>query len=146
MVAAAVGEEREQIARAIDLRGRVPAQGRPPDLRRRRHSGRLGVLDAAEMPPTYSTDRRSMVQGIIAGGYEALVRSQEGAEDHPDDGAAAIDAEQVGADDFVLGIATSRHHALRARRAEPCARARRAHRVPAVHLSIAGSSCARTTW
>ena len=45
-------------------------------------SGRLGVLDASEMPPTYGTDPR-MVQGIIAGGYEALVRSQEGAEDHP---------------------------------------------------------------
>jgi N-acetylmuramic acid 6-phosphate etherase len=69
-------------------------------------SGRLGVLDSAEMPPTYGTDP-SLVQGIIAGGYAALVRAQEGAEDHPEDGAVAIDERGVGADDFVLGIATS---------------------------------------
>jgi N-acetylmuramic acid 6-phosphate etherase len=64
------------------------------------------VLDAAEMPPTYGTDP-SMVQGVIAGGYAALVRSQEGAEDHPRDGAAAIDELRVDGRDFVLGIATS---------------------------------------
>jgi N-acetylmuramic acid 6-phosphate etherase len=106
MVAAAVGEEREQIARCIDLvvdcfrkGGRLVYVGAGT-------SGRLGVLDAAEMPPTYSTDPE-MVQGIIAGGSDALVRSQEGAEDHPEAGAAAIDDKAVGADDFVLGIATS---------------------------------------
>ena len=49
-------------------------------------SGRLGVLDAAECPPTYRTDPE-MVQGIIAGGYDALVRSIEGAEDYLEDGA-----------------------------------------------------------
>jgi hypothetical protein len=58
-------------------------------------SGRLGVLDASEMPPTYGTDPR-MVQGIIAGGLEALVRAQEGREDHPEDGAREIDAREVG--------------------------------------------------
>ena len=52
-------------------------------------SGRLGVLDAAECPPTFSTNP-DMVQGIIAGGYDALVRSIEGAEDIPADGAAEI--------------------------------------------------------
>ena len=45
-------------------------------------SGRLGVLDASEMPPTYRTEPE-MVQGVMAGGYEALLRAQEGAEDHP---------------------------------------------------------------
>ncbi|HSG48421.1 MAG TPA: N-acetylmuramic acid 6-phosphate etherase, partial [Longimicrobiales bacterium] len=69
-------------------------------------SGRLGVLDAAEMPPTYGTDP-DMVQGVIAGGYAALVRAQEGAEDHPEGGAAAMDERSVGERDFVLGIATS---------------------------------------
>jgi len=64
------------------------------------------VLDAAEMPPTYGTDP-SMVQGVIAGGYNALVRAQEGAEDFPEDGAAAMDERDVGPADFVLGIATS---------------------------------------
>ena len=69
-------------------------------------SGRLGVLDASEMPPTYGTDPE-LVQGIIAGGHAALTRSQEGAEDHPEDGAKEIDNMGVNGNDFVLGIATS---------------------------------------
>jgi N-acetylmuramic acid 6-phosphate etherase len=48
-----------------------------------------------------------MVQGVIAGGYPALLRAQEGAEDRPGDGAAAMDEREVGERDFVLGIATS---------------------------------------
>ncbi len=106
MVAAAVGEERQQIARAIDLvvdclqnGGRLIYVGAGT-------SGRLGVLDASEMPPTYGTDPE-MVQGIIAGGLEALVRSQEGAEDHAGQGASAIDDKNIGKSDFVLGISSS---------------------------------------
>ncbi|MEZ4415248.1 MAG: N-acetylmuramic acid 6-phosphate etherase [Gemmatimonadota bacterium] len=105
-VAEAVGKEREAIARAADLAldafrrgGRLLYVGAGT-------SGRLGVLDAAEMPPTYGTDP-SLVQGVIAGGYEALVRAQEGAEDHPEEGARAMDERAVGPADFVLGIATS---------------------------------------
>lgn len=105
-VAPAVGAERAAIARAIELAeatfrrdGRLIYVGAGT-------SGRLGVLDASEMPPTYGT-RPEMVQGIIAGGMEALVRAVEGAEDHPADGAAAIDEMKVGDSDFVLGIATS---------------------------------------
>lgn len=105
-VAEAVHAEREAIARAADLivdgfrrGGRLVYVGAGT-------SGRLGVLDAAEMPPTYGTDPW-LVQGIIAGGQAALVRAQEGAEDHPEDGAAAIDERAVGPLDFVLGIATS---------------------------------------
>lgn len=67
-------------------------------------SGRLGVLDASECPPTFRTDP-SMVQGIIAGGEIAMFRSQEGAEDRAADGAAAIDAREIGAMDVVCGIA-----------------------------------------
>lgn len=106
MVAAAVGEERQQIARAIDLvvdsfnrGGRLFYVGAGT-------SGRLGVLDASEMPPTYRTEP-DLVQGVIAGGHEALVRAQEGAEDHAEDGAAAMDERAVGPADFVLGIASS---------------------------------------
>jgi N-acetylmuramic acid 6-phosphate etherase len=106
MVAAAVGEEREQIARAIDLVVDCLRKGGRLIYVGAGTSGRLGVLDAAELPPTYGTDP-DKVQGIIAGGFDALVRSQEGAEDHPGDGAAAIDEKRVGADDFVLGIAAS---------------------------------------
>jgi N-acetylmuramic acid 6-phosphate etherase len=106
LVAVAVSEERERIARAIDLvvdgmrrGGRLIYVGAGT-------SGRLGVLDASEMPPTYRTEPE-MVQGVMAGGFEALLRAQEGAEDHPEDGATAMDERQVDARDFVLGIAAS---------------------------------------
>ncbi|MFW6191975.1 MAG: N-acetylmuramic acid 6-phosphate etherase [Gemmatimonadota bacterium] len=69
-------------------------------------SGRLGVLDAAECPPTFGTDPR-LVQGIIAGGREALVRSREGVEDDRGAGRRAIRDAEVGPRDYVLGIATS---------------------------------------
>ena len=67
-------------------------------------SGRLGVLDAAECPPTFGVDP-SLVQGIIAGGDDAMFRSKEGAEDQPQNGAAAIDEKKMGTRDVVMGIA-----------------------------------------
>jgi len=69
-------------------------------------SGRLGVLDASEMPPTYGTDPER-VRGVIAGGLEALTNAVEGAEDRPEEGALEMDRLGVDANDFVLGIATS---------------------------------------
>jgi N-acetylmuramic acid 6-phosphate etherase len=71
-------------------------------------SGRLGVLDAAECPPTYGTPP-DMVQGIIAGGREALVRSIEGAEDSEADGAKAINDRGINARDVLIGITASGH-------------------------------------
>lgn len=106
MVAEAVGEEREAIARALELAEAAFRAGGRLIYVGAGTSGRLGVLDAAEMPPTYGTDPE-MVRGVIAGGYDALVRAQEGAEDHPQDGAEAMDELAVGPHDFVLGIATS---------------------------------------
>jgi N-acetylmuramic acid 6-phosphate etherase len=106
MVAEAVGEERQAIARALELAEQAFRGGGRLIYVGAGTSGRLGVLDAAEMPPTYGTDP-AMVRGVIAGGYEALVRSQEGAEDAPAAGAAAMDEIGAGARDFVLGIATS---------------------------------------
>lgn len=70
-------------------------------------SGRLGVLDAAECPPTFSTDP-SLVTGLIAGGHATLVRSAEGIEDQEEDGRAAVIDAGVGGDDVVLGISASR--------------------------------------
>ena len=105
-VAEAVRQEEEAIARAVELALAAFRRGGRLIYAGAGTSGRLGVLDAAEMPPTYGTDP-AMVQGVIAGGYAALVRSQEGAEDHPEDGAAAMDEREVGARDFVIGIATS---------------------------------------
>jgi N-acetylmuramic acid 6-phosphate etherase len=106
MVAEAVQEEREEIAHAVELVVDSFRKGGRLFYIGAGTSGRLGVLDAAEMPPTYGTNPE-MVQGIIAGGYAALVRAQEGAEDDPENGAKAIDEREVGANDFVLGIATS---------------------------------------
>jgi N-acetylmuramic acid 6-phosphate etherase len=67
-------------------------------------SGRLGVLDASECPPTFRTDEQ-MVRGFIAGGEAAMFKAQEGAEDSAADGAAAVDRCVVSAKDVVMGIA-----------------------------------------
>ncbi len=69
-------------------------------------SGRLGVLDASECPPTFGV-APDLVQGSIAGGLPALVRSMEGAEDDFDAGGAAVDAKEAGPADVVFGIAAS---------------------------------------
>ena len=69
-------------------------------------SGRLGVVDASECPPTFGTDPER-VQGLIAGGREAVFRSQEGAEDVPEEGAKALEERGVTAQDVVCGIASS---------------------------------------
>ena len=69
-------------------------------------SGRLGVLDASECPPTFSSPPEQ-VQGFIAGGDGALRRSVEAAEDKPEGGAADVAAAAVGPNDVVVGIAAS---------------------------------------
>lgn len=106
LVAAAVGEQRQAIARAIELVVEALRQGGRLFYVGAGTSGRLGVLDASEMPPTYHVPPQ-LVQGVIAGGPAALLQAQEGAEDHPEDGAAEMDARAVGPADFVLGIAAS---------------------------------------
>lgn len=69
-------------------------------------SGRLGILDASECPPTYGTDPK-MVQGVIAGGLQAIHEAVEGAEDSAALGAADVDNCGVTARDVVVGIAAS---------------------------------------
>ena len=76
----AVGSQRESIAAAIDLIVDCFREGGRLFYVGAGTSGRLGVLDASECPPTFGV-KRSLVQGIIAGGRRALVRSIEGAED-----------------------------------------------------------------
>ncbi|HEV8382288.1 MAG TPA: N-acetylmuramic acid 6-phosphate etherase [Gemmatimonadales bacterium] len=105
-VAGVVHGQRDQIARAIDLivaafkgGGRLVYVGAGT-------SGRLGVLDASECPPTFSVPA-TMVVGVIAGGYGALVKSAEGAEDDVNAGAAAMDTATVTNRDVVVGIAAS---------------------------------------
>jgi N-acetylmuramic acid 6-phosphate etherase len=105
-VPVAVADAREPIARAVALveaafrrDGRLFYVGAGT-------SGRLGVLDASECPPTFGTEP-SLVQGIIAGGEGALTRSIEGAEDDPAAGEVAVRERGVTAADVVCGIAAS---------------------------------------
>ncbi|MEP7066054.1 MAG: N-acetylmuramic acid 6-phosphate etherase [Gemmatimonadota bacterium] len=102
----AVATQRDAIAHAIELAEQAFRAGGRLFYVGAGTSGRLGVLDASECPPTFGTDPE-MVQGVIAGGLPALTQSQEGAEDVASDGADAMTAHQVGPRDFVLGIAAS---------------------------------------
>ena len=105
-VAEAVATQREPIADAIALIEAAFRGGRRLLYVGAGTSGRLGVLDASECPPTFGTDP-SMVVGIIAGGDRALRTPIEGAEDDPVAGAAVIDAHAVQSGDVVCGIAAS---------------------------------------
>ncbi len=105
-VPAAVARAREEIARAVDfVEAAFRAGGRLLYVGAGT-SGRLGVLDAAECPPTFGTPPE-MVVGIIAGGLPALVKSIEGAEDDVNAGIGEMDARRVGDKDVVIGIAAS---------------------------------------
>ncbi len=104
LVAKAVAKQRRQIAAAIDVIVSRFREGGRLFYVGAGTSGRLGVLDASECPPTFGVPP-SLVQGIIAGGRGALVRSAEGAEDYPEDGAAAIEKRKVRANDAVVGLA-----------------------------------------
>jgi N-acetylmuramic acid 6-phosphate etherase len=104
LIAPAVVKESKKIAAAIDMiverfkrKGRLFYVGAGT-------SGRLGVLDASECPPTFGVSPK-LVQGIIAGGKRALVRAVEGAEDRADDGIEAINKRKVCEKDVVVGIA-----------------------------------------
>ena len=102
----AVAAERERVARAVELAEATFRAGGRLFYVGAGTSGRLGVLDASECPPTFGVEP-TVVQGIIAGGPAALTRAQEGAEDHPEHGARAVDEHGVEARDFVVGIAAS---------------------------------------
>lgn len=103
----AVGREIPKIAKAVDLMVERLEQGGRIFYVGAGTSGRLGVLDAAECPPTFGTPR-TLVQGIIAGGRRALVRSIEGAEDDAAAAVTALKKRRVGAKDVVVGIMASR--------------------------------------
>jgi len=101
----AVNKERKSIARAIELVSSALRSGGRLIYYGAGTSGRLGVLDASECPPTFRADPE-MVQGVIAGGMDAMFKAKEGAEDSVEGGAAAVDEKNVGAKDVVMGIAT----------------------------------------
>ncbi len=99
----AIARARENLARAIDIGAESLRQGGRLFYVGAGTSGRLGVLDAAECPPTFCTPPE-LVQGIIAGGAGALVRSSEDLEDRAEDGAESIAHRQITNLDVVVGI------------------------------------------
>ena len=100
---AAITAARQELAQAIDVTSNALRHGGRLFYVGAGTSGRLGVLDAAECPPTFCTPPE-LVQGIIAGGAAALVRSSENLEDSPEDGAQAIAQRQIHDLDVVVGI------------------------------------------
>lgn len=107
-LADAVADEAKQIADAIDLiAGRLANGGRLIYVGAGT-SGRLGVLDASECPPTFSADPGQVV-GLIAGGSKALQQAVEGAEDSAEQGAGDLRDIDLSVGDVVVGIATSGH-------------------------------------
>jgi N-acetylmuramic acid 6-phosphate etherase len=107
LVPAAVAREIPHVARAVDLVVASFRQGGRLIYVGAGTSGRLGVLDAAECPPTFGSPPE-MVVGVIAGGHSALVHAVEGAEDRPDEGERAVVDLAVGPRDTVIGLAASR--------------------------------------
>ena len=100
----AVAAVRHDVAAAADLIAGRLARGGRLIYAGAGSSGRLGVLDASECPPTFRCDPGQVI-GIIAGGDEAMFRAREGAEDSADDGAKQIAAREADENDVVCGIA-----------------------------------------
>ena len=105
-VAGAVKQAITDIALAVDIIVEALRSGGRLFYMGAGTSGRLGILDAVECPPTYSTDFE-MIQGLIAGGYEAIFRAKEGAEDSRELGKADLQAKGLNRCDVVVGIAAS---------------------------------------
>jgi len=106
-VPAAVARELPYVSRAVELVVDSFRQGGRLIYVGAGTSGRLGVLDASECPPTFGSDPKQ-VQGVMAGGLGALVRAVEGAEDRTEEGERAMAELGVGPADTVIGIAASR--------------------------------------
>src|SRR5438094_3864489 len=105
-IPAAILGQRKKIEQAIRLIVRTFRRGGRLFYAGAGTSGRLGVLDASECPPTFNTPP-SQVQAIIAGGDQALRKAVEGAEDDEEDGRQAIAVRQITESDVVVGIAAS---------------------------------------
>jgi N-acetylmuramic acid 6-phosphate etherase len=99
----AIAAAREPLALAIERTAAALRQGGRLFYIGAGTSGRLGVLDAAECPPTFCTPPE-LVQGILAGGAAALIKSSEGLEDNPEDGESAIAHRHITVQDVVVGI------------------------------------------
>lgn len=102
----AIDEVLPEIAEAVDIIAAAMERGGHLIYVGAGTSGRLGVVDASECPPTFGVDFE-LVRGIIAGGNGAMFKAVEGAEDSAEAGAAAIDADGITENDVVVGISAS---------------------------------------
>ncbi len=96
----AIAQAAEEFAATLKRGGRILYVGAGT-------SGRLGVLDAAECPPTYGTDPKQIL-GVISGGYDTLILSKEGVEDNTEAAVADMKQQKLASIDMVIGIAASR--------------------------------------
>ncbi len=105
-VIAAVHKEKERIAHGIEIIAQALRKGGRIIFVGAGTSGRLGVVEAAEMPPTFSTSP-TIVQAVMAGGREAVFRAKEGVEDNFEEGARSIARLRLGSKDVVIGVSAS---------------------------------------
>jgi len=103
---AAVQKERDRIAVGADLIAKALRKGGRVVFVGAGTSGRLGVLESAEMPPTFGTDPL-LVQAIMAGGKNAIFRAKEGAEDNYEEGARSVNRLNLTKKDVVVGVSAS---------------------------------------
>jgi N-acetylmuramic acid 6-phosphate etherase len=105
-VLAAVQKERERIAHGVEIVSQALRKGGRIIFIGAGTSGRLGVVEASEMPPTFGTPAET-VQAIMAGGQDAVFRAKEGVEDNYEEGARSISRLRLGKRDVVIGVSAS---------------------------------------
>ena len=105
-VVAAVHKEKQRIAHGVEIITQSLRKGGRIIFVGAGTSGRLGVVEASEMPPTFGTNP-SLVQAIMAGGQEAVFRAKEGVEDNYEEGARSIGRLRLGRKDVVIGVSAS---------------------------------------
>jgi N-acetylmuramic acid 6-phosphate etherase len=105
-VIAAVHKEKERIAHGVEIVSHALKKGGRIIFVGAGTSGRLGVVEASEMPPTFGTSP-STVQAIMAGGQDAVFRAKEGVEDNYEEGARSIARLRLGQKDVVIGVSAS---------------------------------------
>ncbi len=105
-VVSAVQRERERIAHGVEIITKALRKGGRLFLVGAGTSGRLGIVEAAEMPPTFGTPPK-LVQAIMAGGQDAVFRAREGVEDNFEEGARSVARLRVSKRDVVIGVSAS---------------------------------------
>jgi N-acetylmuramic acid 6-phosphate etherase len=105
-VVAAVHKEKQRIAHGVEIITQALRKGGRVIFVGAGTSGRLGVVEASEMPPTFGTSP-NLVQAIMAGGQEAVFRAKEGVEDNYEEGARSIGRLRLGRKDVVIGVSAS---------------------------------------